>query len=276
MESSVNLPESPSWDSLLPRYRQYLESGTLSPRTVELRLYHLNRIRKFLDKKPGDVLLEDLTRYFQGRSWAPNTRAVVRACMSVFYKWATDNEYLLKNPAARLMSVRVPQGKPKPASDDALEQALSSASEKVRLMVRLGERCGLRAMEIAAISTHDLEQDELGWVLRVLGKGSKVRLIPIGDDFAAELLDRKAGFVFPGAIDGHVSPAYVSRLVSSVLPAGVTAHKLRHRFATKALRGSNNNLRAVQELLGHSSIATTQIYTGIGSDQLRQAALSAS
>jgi integrase/recombinase XerC len=276
VESSLNPSESPSWDSLIPRYREYLESGTLSPRTVELRLYHLNRIRKFVNKKPGDVLLEDLTRYFQGRTWVGNTRAVVRACMSVFFKWAADNEYLPKNPAARLMSVRVPQGKPKPASDEALEQALSSASEKVRLMVRLGERCGLRAMEIAAISTHDLEQDELGWVLRVLGKGSKVRLIPLADDFAAELLNRKTGFVFPGKIDGHVSPAYVSRLVSSVLPAGVTAHKLRHRFATKALRGSNNNLRAVQELLGHSSIATTQVYTGIGNDQLRQAALSAS
>jgi integrase/recombinase XerC len=165
---------------------------------------------------------------------------------------------------------------PKPASDAAMEGALSKAGPMVTLMVRLGERCGLRAMEIAGIHTRDLEQDELGWTLRVLGKGSKVRIIPLSDDFAAELLDRTPGYIFPGAIEGHLSPAYVSRLVSSVLPAGVTAHKLRHRFATKALRGSNNNLRAVQELLGHSSIATTQIYTGIGSDQLRQAALSAS
>jgi hypothetical protein len=62
--------ESPSWDALIPRYREYLESGTLSPRTVDLRLYHLNRIRKFVNKRPGDVLLEDLTRYFQGRAWA--------------------------------------------------------------------------------------------------------------------------------------------------------------------------------------------------------------
>lgn len=276
MEPIEQSPESPTWDALLPRYREYLESGTLSPRTVDLRLYHLNRIRKFVNKKPGDVALEDLTRYFQGRSWAPNTRAVVRASMAVFYRWAVDNEYLPKNPASKLMSVRVPAGKPKPASDAALEQALSTASPKVVLMVRLGERCGLRAMEIAAIHSRDLEQDELGWTLRVLGKGSKVRLIPLGDEFAAELLNRPPGFIFPGKIDGHVSPAYVSRLVSAVLPDGVTAHKLRHRFATKALRGSNNNLRAVQELLGHSSIATTQVYTGIGNDQLRQAALSAS
>lgn len=266
----------PTWSYLLPRYREYLASGTLSPRTVELRMYHLNRVRKFVAKEPADVTTEDLTGYFSGRSWSPNTRAVVKASMSVFWKWAVDNEYLVKNPASKLMKLKVNAGKPKPASDAALEQALASANPKVRLMVRLGEKCGLRAMEIAAISTHDLEQDELGWTLRVLGKGAKVRLIPLADDFAAELLDRKPGFIFPGKVDGHVSPAYVSRLVSSVLPAGVTAHKLRHRFATKALRGSNNNLRAVQELLGHSSIATTQVYTGIGNDQLRQAALSAS
>lgn len=269
-------PIEPTWDHLIPRYREYLESGTLSPRTVELRLYHLNRIRRHVGVRPGEVTLEHLTGYFQGRSWAPNTRAVVRASMSVFYKFCVDNEYLLKNPASKLMPVRVPAGKPKPASDAAMDQALTTAGPVVTLMVRLGEKCGLRAMEIAAISTHDLEQDELGWTLRVLGKGSKVRLIPLADDFAAELLDRTPGHIFPGRIDGHLSPAYISRLVSSVLPPGVTAHKLRHRFATKALRGSNNNLRAVQELLGHSSIATTQIYTGIGSDQLRQAALSAS
>lgn len=266
----------PTWETLVPRYAEYLASGTHSPRTVKLRLYHLNRVRKFVGKEPADVTVEDLTGYFTNRTWSPNTRAVVKASMSVFWKWAVDNEYLTKNPASKLMRLKVPQGKPKPASDDALEQALAKASPKVRLMVRLGERCGLRAMEIAAVHTRDLEQDDLGWTIRVLGKGSKTRIVPVSDEFAAELLDRTPGYIFPGRTDGHVSPAYVSRAVSAVLPPGVTAHKLRHRFATKALRGSGNNLRAVQELLGHESIATTQVYTGIGNDQLRQAALSAS
>lgn len=265
----------PTWENLIPRYHEYLASGTLSPRTVELRLYHLGRVRRFVGKEPDQVTAEDLTSYFTGRSWSANTRAVVKASMSVFWKWAVDNEYLVKNPASKLMKLKVPLGKPKPASDAALEQALSNPSSKVRLMVRLGVLCGLRAMEIAAVHTDDLEQDELGWTLRILGKGAKVRLVPLDDDFAEELRAFPHGFIFPGKVDGHVSPAYVSRLVSSALPPGVTAHKLRHRFATKALRRSKN-LRAVQMLLGHSSIATTQIYTDIGNDELRQAALSAS
>lgn len=276
MEPTENATESPTWDSLIPRYREYLESGTLSPRTVELRIYHLHRIRKFVGVKPGEVTPEHLTSYFAGRSWAPNTRAVVKACMSVFYKWAVDNEHLVKNPASKLMKVKVPLGKPKPASDAAIEHALSVASPNVLLMIRLGVKCGLRAMEIASVHADDIERDDLGYVLRVLGKGSKVRIVPLAEDFAAELLALPYGFVFPGKVDGHLSPAYVSRLVSAALPKGVTCHKLRHRFATNAYRGSNNNLRAVQELLGHSSIATTQTYAGIGNDQLRQAALSAS
>lgn len=277
MESIEAAPESPSWDALIPRYREYLESGTLSPRTVQLRLYHLNRIRKFVGVRPGEVAPEQLTSYFAAHpKWQPNTRAVVKACMSVFYKWCVDNEHLVKNPASKLMKVKVPQGKPKPASDEALEHALLIANPTVLLMIRLGVKCGLRAMEIAAIHANDIERDELGYVLRVLGKGSKVRIIPLAEDFAQELLARPFGYIFPGKIEGHLSPAYVSRLVSAALPKGVTCHKLRHRFATNAYRGSGNNLRAVQELLGHSSIATTQTYAGIGNDQLRQAALSAS
>lgn len=277
MESSATLSESPSWDHLVPRFREYLESGTLSPRTVDLRLYHLRRIRKFVGVKPGEVTIEHLTGYFAAHpKWSPNTKAVVRASMSVFWSWAVDNEHLLKNPASKLMSIRVPLGKPKPATDAAMEQAFATAKPDVLLMVRLGEKCGLRAMEIASANSENIEQDEYGYTLRILGKGSKTRFVPLSDDFAAELLARPRGFIFPGKIDGHLSPAYVSRLVSAVLPDGVTAHKLRHRFATKAYRGSGNNLRAVQELLGHSSVATTQSYAGIGNDQLRQAALSAS
>lgn len=265
---------APTWDTLVPRYRDYLESGTLSPRTVELRLYHLGRIRAFINKPVDEVTLEDLASYSRGRPWAPNTKAVVRACMSVFFRWAVDNEHLTKNPAAKLMPVRVPPGKPKPANDDALRNAYAIADPKVWLMLALGARAGLRAMEIAQVHSRDVMSDQGGYALRILGKGGKTRLVPLDVDLA-EMLLAKNGYAFPGKIDGHYSPAYVSRIVSKVLPQGVTAHKLRHRFATRAYRGSNSNLRAVQELLGHSSIATTQVYVSVDADELRQAALSA-
>lgn len=268
-------PTRATWSHLIPLYADYLRSGTLSPRTVELRLYHLGRIRRFLGVQPYHVTLEHLNAYTKGRDWAPNTRAVVRASMSVFFRFCVDNDYLEKNPASKLMPIRVPAGKPKPASDDAVKDAYAIADTRTWLMVALGTRGGLRAKEIAAVHTRDVTQEPGGYSLRILGKGGKTRLVPLDDDLAQMIVNRGSGFVFPGRIEGHISPAYVSRLVSKVLPPGVTCHKLRHRFATRAYRGSGSNLRAVQELLGHSSIATTQVYVGVDSDELRKAALSA-
>lgn len=268
-------PTEATWSYLVPRYAEFLGSGTLSPRTIELRLYHLGRLRRFLRVQPYHVTLEHLTAYSKDRDWAPNTKAVVRASISVFFRWAHDNEYLEKNPAAKLMSIRVPAGKPKPATDDAVKDAYAIADQRTWLMVALGTRAGLRAMEISAVHSKDITRDEGGYTIRIVGKGSKTRLVPIDDDLAEFLLRRPPGFIFPGRIEGHVSPAYVSRLVSKVLPPGVTCHKLRHRFATRAYRGSGHNLRAVQELLGHSSIQTTTVYTQVDSSELRMAALSA-
>ncbi|WP_022899139.1 tyrosine-type recombinase/integrase, partial [Humibacter albus] len=80
--------------------------------------------------------------------------------------------------------------------------------------------------------------------------------------------------LFPGRVDGHLSAAYVSKLISRALPEGVTAHPLRHRFASRAY-AAERDIRAVQELLGHASVATTQIYTAVPDAALRRAALAA-
>lgn len=112
-----------------------------------------------------------------------------------------------------------------------------------------------------------------GYSLRVRGKGEKVRVVPISSHLAGLILEHD-GPAFPGQIDGHLSAGYVSKLISRALPEGVTAHMLRHRFATKAY-GASKNLRAVQELLGHASVATTQVYTAVDDDDLRTAAAAA-
>ena len=83
------------------------------------------------------------------------------------------------------------------------------------------------------------------------------------------------GWLFPAwPAGGHLSPERVGKLVAAALPAGWTMHKLRHRFATRVYRGSRN-LRAVQVLLGHASIATTERYTAVDDDEIRAAMMSA-
>jgi integrase len=259
----------------MPAYQTHLRGKRRSPRTIELRTYQVERFFTATGLAPRDVKLSHLREWMDNPLWAPNTCQVVRSSLSGFFKFAKEEKILPKNPAKRLESPKVPAGKPKPASDEAVNSAIAKASPRVRLMIALGARAGLRAMEIAAVHAQDVEITEAGATLRVLGKGEKTRIVPIADDLAEMLISDEPGFLFPGRISGHVSAAYVSRLVSQTLPPGVTCHKLRHRFATRAYRNSGHNLRAVQELLGHASVATTQAYAGISGDELRQAALSA-
>lgn len=267
-------PNPTTYPELLPLYLGHLRGKRRSPRTIELRQYQLDRFFNSTGLQPDEVTIDHLRAYMDRPEWAPNTCQVVRSSLGGFYKYLHDEEILTRNPAARLESPKVPASKPKPASDDAVAEALAVASDRVKLMITLGMMVGLRAMEIAAVHTDDVTLGSNGATLRVLGKGNKTRVIPLSDDVASLLLSDTSGYLFPGRNPAHhISPAYVSRLVSKTLPPGVTCHKLRHRFATLAYRGSGN-IRVVQELLGHASVATTQIYISVDNDELRQAVLS--
>lgn len=147
----------------------------------------------------------------------------------------------------------------------------------------LATEAGLRRAEVAQVHHRDLTRGPFGAELLVHGKGSKLRVVPISDDLAAAIakgvsqthtLPGADGWLFPGEDDGHLSPRYVGDLVGDMLPAGWTMHKLRHRFATRAYRGSRN-LRAVQTLLGHLSVATTERYTAVDDDEVRAAMMAA-
>ena len=139
---------------------------------------------------------------------------------------------------------------------------------RVRLAVRLAAELGLRRGEVARVRTSDLVHDLRGWSLIVHGKGGKRRIVPIGDELADELAARGPGWVFPGAEAGHVSAGWLGRIVARELPAGVTMHSLRHRFATRAYERTGD-LVAVQRVLGHESPQTTLRYLAIADESLR-------
>ncbi|WP_208317146.1 tyrosine-type recombinase/integrase [Canibacter zhoujuaniae] len=174
------------------------------------------------------------------------------------------------NPAEQLPRVKIAPGKPRPAGEVAIYAALKAAPARVRLMIRLGAELGLRSCEIARIHSKDIENDLLGYTLIVHGKGGKIRRVPCSNDIA-KVIQHANGWLFTGKIDGHLSGAHVSKLISRALPDGVTAHMLRHRAAGQFYRATSHDIRAVQELLGHASVATTQIYTPADNNQLRLA-----
>ncbi|WP_430592459.1 tyrosine-type recombinase/integrase [Humidisolicoccus flavus] len=178
------------------------------------------------------------------------------------------------DPAVDLPSVRVAMGVPRPASEASLEVGRRWATPRVSLMIDLAARAGLRCVEIARVRSSDVERDLVGWSLRVEGKGGRNRLIPLPDDLARRVRGFADDWCFSGDDNGHLSAPYVSKLISRTLPEGVTAHMLRHRYATRAY-SVERDLLAVQRLLGHASVATTQVYTRAPDDAVRRAALAA-
>jgi integrase len=214
--------------------------------------------------------MDELVEWIGGQAWAAETKRSYRAALRSFYAWAHITGRITANPAGLLPTVRPPIRLPRPTPELVLAAALLAADDRVMLMVLLAARQGLRRGEIAQVHTADLVQDLAGWSLKVHGKGAKERLVPLCDQVRLRLREAPDGFLFPGQIGGHLSPARVGELVSKVLGPGWTTHTLRHRFATACYAGERD-LFAVQSLLGHSKPETTRQYVLLPNDALRRA-----
>jgi integrase/recombinase XerC len=178
--------------------------------------------------------------------------------------------------ADELPKVRERWGAPRPTPDHAWQSALACADARTTLMLRLAGEAGLRRGEVSRVHTRDLLESGGGAQLVVHGKGGKERVVPITDSLADAIRhDHRDGWLFPNRNGGHLTAYHVGALVVRVLPDGWTMHTLRHRFSSRAYRGTRN-LRAVQMLLGHSSISTTERYCAVDDSEIRAAMESAS
>lgn len=267
--SVVTIAAPAAWVTPLNDWGTWLRAAGRPPTTRYLRDYQVRRFaaaHPHMD--PWQVTTDDLVTWLGAQNWKPATRRAYRAALRSFYGWAHAAGRTDHDPAGLLPTVRPERYLPRPAPLDAVSRALQEADDRERLMILLAARQGLRRGEIARVHTDDLQKDLLGWSLRVHGKGGRVRVIPLVDEVARALAGCQRGYVFPGAVDGHLSPAYVGKLISRLLPEHWTAHTLRHRFATQAY-APTRDLLAVQTLLGHASVATTQIYVQQPDDALR-------
>lgn len=260
-----------SWTDTLNRYTTALRAGDYPQGTIKLRDYHLRRFAKTVGVPPHAVTKDHVLAFLDTPTWSASYRRSYRVTLRAFYRWARVEGVALKNPMKRIMTTSAPIGKPRPAPEEAVRIGQTYHDRRVGIMVRLAAQAGLRCCEICQVHRADVSEAASGFRLRVHGKGRKVRVIPITTALAREILSAD-GYVFPGQIDGHLSAAYVSKLISRALPQGWTAHTLRHRYASRAYIGADKDIRAVQELLGHASVATTQIYTAVEDDVMRRAA----
>lgn len=273
------------WTLWLAEWVTYLRAAGRSPGTVRLRRYWISRLAEVVEVGPDRIDGDTLAAWLAADGWSANTRCSARASLRSFFAWASQTGRRADDPTAALLAIAATPGRPRPCPESALLEAVRAAGDRERLMLSLGACAGLRRAEIAACRGDDLERDLDGWSLRVLGKGGRVRRVPLTDEIAEQIRARGPGWTFQGQVldgravlgdrsAGHLSAGRVGELVSELLPGAWTTHTLRHRFASAAYR-ADRDIRAVQELLGHVSVATTQIYTAVPDEAKRRAVLAA-
>jgi integrase/recombinase XerC/integrase/recombinase XerD len=225
-----------------------------------------------------------------GQDLSAPTVARKLAAIRTFYRYMVEREELSANPADLVSSPRRPRKLPRYLKREEVAQLLDRIPAggplelRDRAMFELAYSCGLRCQEIVDLDVDSVDFD--AEELRVLGKGSKTRVLPVGEPAqraTERYLARGRGeltgaaqepALFVSKSGRRLSPSDVRRRLTAWLrhaglASGIAPHALRHSFATHMLEGGAD-LRAIQELLGHSSVSTTQVYTWVESSRLRR------
>lgn len=255
------------WNVELTAYLTHLRASGAAASTIRLRRMHLERAFSWVScDSPWTVTGDELVNYVAAHDWKPETRKSVRSSLRGFYGWAVEVGHVDVDPSRRLPRVTVQKAVPHPTPTPVVDAAIDGAAPRTLLMLMLAAYAGMRRAEIAGLHADDIVGDH--FVIR--GKGGKVRDVPV-HPLLAQALAGAVGFIFPGNDGGHLSPDRVGRVMRDALGENEwTAHSLRHRFATRAY-AAERDLLTVQQLLGHSSVATTQIYTQVPDDARRRA-----
>jgi tyrosine recombinase XerD len=283
-------------DSIVRMYQQYLrlEKG-FSANTLDAYMHDLDKLLNFLAVEDIEILavsLDDLHLFVAGlRDIGIHARSQARIISGIksFFNFLILNDYLEADPTELLEGPKMGFKLPEVLSVEEIDSIISSIDlshpygQRNRALLETLYSCGLRVSELSNLKLSELYFDE-GFI-KVEGKGSKQRLVPISPRAIREiqlyLMDRDQITVKPGYEDflflskrgKNISRIMVFHIIKELADAAgilknISPHTFRHSFATHLLEGGAN-LRAIQAMLGHESIATTEIYTHIDRNMLR-------
>lgn len=255
-------------DELIHRFEQWMLASYRADGTVALRVRHARmlagrvRISLATEEHLQQALIET-------RHYSSEYRHSILASWKLLYRWAVAKRLVMVDPTLLLDPVPVRKRVPRIAPDAAVSSALLNATPRDRALVMLARYACLRLTEITTLHMRHRN----GETLSIRGKGDKDRLVDVNPPLMLALLaleaDQPFGPYFPGSTEGHLHPQSVHKIIKRA--TGWHPHSMRHAGATAAYRATRN-IRAVQEMLGHSSLATTERYLHITSDERREAA----
>lgn len=289
------------YDVLIDQFTDSLWlSDGLSKNTIESYRRDLVQLDTWLIKLSGEDTLSlttldstDLQAYFAHRIGvdraSPKTTARLTSTLKRFYQYLLREKLMEVDPSAAIDAPKLPRGLPKSLSETDVESLLAAPDVETplglrdRAMLETLYAAGLRVTELVGLPLAQLSLNQQ--VVRVMGKGSKERLVPLGE-VAAEWLTRYISTARNQILDGRTSNdlfitvrgATMSRqmfwniikryAIKAGISATISPHVLRHAFATHLIN-HGADLRVVQLLLGHADITTTQIYTHVARERLK-------
>src|SRR4051794_22031684 len=298
--TTTDIPET--WSPALGAFDRWLGARGMAERTRRAYGADVGDLARWSGEAgvaPTEVTYRVLRRYAAhlsagsregGQQLSPQSVARKLASIRAFFRHLLERAEIAQNPADLVASPRKPRSLPKPMRADEVAALLDRIPARTPLELRdralfeVAYSCGLRCEEIVNLDVGAIDFD--AEQVSVLGKGSKTRLVPLGEP-AGRALERylargrpplaaaeREPALFLSKTGRRLSPSDVRRrlrlwLQNARLPADASPHALRHSFATHLLEGGAD-VRAIQELLGHASVSTTQVYTRVESRRLRR------
>lgn len=288
------------WGSYKKGFKAYLQlEKSLSENTVQAYLRDMELLTSYLQdkrllKNPSDVQLKDLQQFVKSIAelgMTASSQARIISGIKSFYKYCLLEDISEKDPTALLEAPKLKRSLPDVLSFDEIEKMISQIDlskpegGRNKAILETMYSCGLRVSEVISLKISQLYLD--AGFIKVLGKGDKERLVPIGSsaskyiriyqkDIRVHIPVKKGSenILFLNRTGTRLSRVMIFYIIKDLaLKAGVkktvSPHTFRHSFATHLVEGGAD-LRAVQEMLGHASITTTEIYTHLDREFLKK------
>lgn len=263
--------------------------------TIESYTYCLCKYCDFMKKQNLDLKsikkndIKNYLNYLKSNKMSSKTINHNLSCLRSFYKYLIIEKYLVNNPLDYVESSKLKKVLPKVLSKEEINELLNielvnKYSYRNKAMLELMYATGLRVSELVSLKIHDIDYNMD--LLRTMGKGSKERIIPIGeyamyylklyvDNFREQLIrDNYTDYIFLNNHGKKLSRQSFYKIVKELavkknIKTELSPHTLRHSFATHLIDGGAD-IKSIQEMLGHSSLQTTQIYTHISNKKLEK------